>query len=288
MEKIYPIYTTVARNPETICQELNEEVFEFPFFNEGVASSMINPGRTFTLSSAEISADKGCLDLKGLIFNVSHCGSTLLCRMVNQLQRVRVVSEPEAINGLLLSKILYDIDDDEIIGKLREIVKLYQQKENSKESLIIKLTSWNIYFVKLFQRAFPALKWIYIDRETETLTKSLMKSDGGFIDWWNHPVSVLRERFIESKGTINTKKQYVREMIKGHRFHANNNQDSNSLLVEYPKFIKDYEGILHHFKLEATAEEIKQSKAMLQYDAKLMRKKKFFDLDASDGLTHSS
>lgn len=273
MRNKYPIYTTVEMNPEIVIKEVDEEAFDYPFFDVGVSATN---EKLFNQSCPPLKQgfEEGDeLELKGLIFSVSHCGSTLLVRMLNQLQGVKIVSESEAINGLLLSKILYNIDDDEIINRLREVVRLYQQKANSKQSLIIKLTSWNAYLIRLFPKAFPNLNWIFIDRETEALTNTLMNRDGGFIDWWEHPVDQVRKYFIETGKTINNKEEYIGEMIKGHRSHANGNRNSNALFLNYPQFIEDYEGIINHFGLAATEEDIANSKKMLEYDSKSMEKK---------------
>ncbi|MEZ4934642.1 MAG: hypothetical protein R2788_21255 [Saprospiraceae bacterium] len=273
MRNKYPIYTTVEMNPETVLKELDEEAFDYPFFNTGVTATI---EKTFYQGSPPLNQgfEEGEeLELKGLIFSVSHCGSTLLVRMLNQLQGVKIVSESEAINGLLLSKILYNLDDHEIVNRLKGVISLYQQKANAKHSLIIKLTSWNVYLIRLFHQAFPNLKWIFIDRETEELTNSIMSKDGGFIEWWDHSVDHLRKHFIETGITINNKEDYIRQMIKGHRSHANDHKNSRGLFLNYPQFIEDYEEIINHFGLAVTEEEIANSKKMLEYDSKSMEKK---------------
>lgn len=273
MEKIYPVYTTIEKEPKTICRKIDDAVFEYPFFNEGVSLVKNNSSENYILQSGSIPEKEAGLELKGLIFHTSHCGSTLLCRMLNQVQSLTTLSETEAINGLLLSKVLNDISDDEVISQLKKIVNLYQQKIDSKSQLIIKLTSWNVYFISLFQQAFPNIKWIYIDRETESLTKSLLTKDGGFIEWWYYPVDHLRKQFLAPEMELRTKEEYLRAMISGHRLHANNNKDSNSLFVEYPQFMEEYEEILNHFNLNVTTTEIENSQLMRKYDSKSMAAK---------------
>jgi hypothetical protein len=100
-----------------------------------------------------------------------------------------------------------------------------------------------------------------------------MNADGGFIEWWDHPVDHLRKHFIETGITINNKEDYIREMIKGHRLHANDHKNRRGLFLNYPQFIEDYEKIINHFELVATEEDIINSKKILVYDSKSMEKK---------------
>lgn len=273
MTKTYPVYTTIAKEPHTTCEGLEEGVFQYPFFSDGVSSTKTNPRAKSDLDSIEVKPDQEELELKGLIFHSSHCGSTLLGRMLNQTQSVRVVNESEAINGLLLSKKLYAISDDTIAKQLKKIIRLYQQKVGTKQYLIIKFTSWNVYFIDLILNVFPTVKWVYLDRETESLLKSLKTKSGGFIDWWDHPVDELRKHFIASDSAIQNKDEYLREMIRGHRLHANRKKDDHSIFLEYPTFIQDYKKIFNHFDLESTEEEEALLQEVIKYDSKSMENK---------------
>jgi hypothetical protein len=272
MKKIYPVYTSIENKPNTICQNLDEIVFEYPFFNEGVTeTTRLEAKERYDLDALElekIENEEESLELKGWIFHVSHCGSTLLSKILSQIQNVRVVSETEAINGLLLSKQLYAIPDEAIKEQLRKMVRCYQQKTDGKEYLIFKMTSWNVYFLKLMVEVFPEVKWIFLDRETESLVRSLMKKDGGFITWWDHPVDVIRKHFIESGKEIKDKEAYLREIIRGHRSSAISQKGSENLFLEYPQFIERYQEIFDYFELKPTKEELNNIKEMMNYDSK--------------------
>jgi len=155
---IYPIYTEVRASPRTICNELKEEVFEYPFFNEGVSHCHTENSQDFELEDLMSEKRNDGLILKGFIFHTSHCGSTLLSGMLGKLSQVKIVSEPEAINGLLLSSILYELKAEEIIDKLRKIVRLYCQKNGPEKHVIIKVTSWNVFMIGLILKSFPGAK----------------------------------------------------------------------------------------------------------------------------------
>ncbi len=272
MNKLYPIYTAVKNLPETVCQELSEEVFDYPFFNDGARLCKTDNLATPILQPGTVPAEEEQLALNGLIFHTSHCGSTLLCRLLQQIGSVRVVSETEAINGLLLSKALHGIDDEVIIEKLQAIAGLYRQKSDGKAQVVFKLTSWNVYFLPIFQRAFPGVPWIYLDRDDKALTATLLETTGGFIDWWNHPVDIVRKHFLPPAKAVRSKEEFVAEMIAGHRFHATTNKDENGLFFSYPEFLASYAAIVAHFGLPTTEQEAKDMQEMLQYDAKSVEK----------------
>jgi hypothetical protein len=267
MPTSYPIITTVGQQPETVCRELPERVFDYPFFNVGVTAC--GPGRSISMESLEFKEQGGELALAGLLFNVSHCGSTLLCQQLNQLEAVRVVSETEAINGLLLSKVLYGLADEAVIHQLQRMVQLYRQPAGSQRKLVIKLTSWNIFLLPLFLRAFPGVPWIFLDRDTEDLLPSLLRSDGGFIDWWDHPVDITRKQFLGA-ATPASKKDYLKAMVAGHREQANRYRDRRALFLQYPAFLHEFDRILMHFNITAGAEELARARGVLRYDAKSM------------------
>ena len=270
MNKIYPVHTLLSKEPKTLCQRLDEEVFQYPFFNEGVLSAKGYSKEKYGLESVRIKNPKEELELKGLIFNVSHCGSTLLCRMLNQIQKVKVVSEPEAINGLLLSKSLFSISEEKIKKQLKEIIKLYQQKTDSKEYLVIKLTSWNVYFIDLFLQLFPETKWLFLDRETASLINSLSQAEGGFLDWWKISTDELRKKFYVSGKEITNKTEYLNELIYGHRMFANQRKSKKSLFLKYPEFIEQHSEILKHLGIIPTDQEINLLRETIQYESKSM------------------
>ncbi|MEL6559604.1 MAG: hypothetical protein AAFQ94_15540 [Bacteroidota bacterium] len=270
---IYPLYTQVQENPRTICRELSADVFTYPFFNEGVSKSYTNNSNSYTLDDLEINEAADDLILKGLIFTTSHCGSTLLSGMLSKLPEVRVVSEPEAINGLLLSAVLHQMEADEVILILRKIVRLYSKGARPEKYLVFKLTSWNVFQIELFKQAFPNVKWLFLHREEESLLSSLERSDGGFIDWWEHPVDVLRKHFLPTGKEIQSTRDYLLEMIRGHKHKAVQARDENSLFLEYPGFIENFEEILTHLGIGTGEEDIANALKLLAYDSKTLEKR---------------
>ena len=277
VERVFPIYTDVSSDPTTFCKSIDVKVFDYPFFNEGVID-LSNSKIDERNSKLEDFNDTGgdLLELKGFIFHTSHCGSTLLSRMLNVSSDIRMISEPEAINGLLISYLLCKIPEEIIASKIKRIIDAYRQPVGNEKYVILKMTSWNVFMRRLIEKIYPGMKWIYIDRETEEVVQSLMRSYGGMESWWHHPVDQVRKHFIGNNYTCKSKEDYLRRMVQQHRVYAKKYQNKELLSLHYPEFITQFESkILPHFELKFTDQEISHSNEMLTLNAKSMGGEKY-------------
>jgi hypothetical protein len=274
-KKIFPVYTTVEVQPVTCLKAMEADVFRYPFFNEGVQqrNQPAEDYRTYGWDDLQMDEEKDLLQLKGFIFHTSHCGSTLLSRMLGSMPGVRVVSETEAINGLLLAYALNDLPENKVSVHLKQIMEAYRQPFEGEKMLLFKLTSWNIFFIKLFQQLYPDIPWIYLDRDTDEVVDSLLEKGGGFAEWWYHPVDILRGFFTGRKAGSLNKEDYLRHMVEMHRFNALSNQNGKSGLFKYPEWIGQFEkAILPHFNLRFSENEIRDAMQVTRYDAKQLQK----------------
>ena len=266
----FPIYTSIGEIPVTYCEEINPEVFLYPFFNQGVSAkrNTFADRKVSILGESQASQEEELLPLRGFIFHTAHCGSTLLGRMLGSSSQARMISEPEAINGLLLSYLLHQIPEAQALNQLKQLIEAYRISGDGKKSIIFKFTSWNVFSIHLFQKLYPNTPWIYIDRETEELVQILKNEDGGFIDWWHHPVDILRKHFAESASTCMDLESYLRHMIEGHRKSALTAKNSNGLLINYPDFLKAIPEILAHFQLEFSTVEMENALDFQRFESK--------------------
>lgn len=275
-EIILPIYTTLAKNPDTIFKKVNGSVFDYPFFNDGVLEtkkSFTSNQPNYSSTDIQLPGENKLLPIKGFIFHTSHCGSTLLSRMLGSSAQVRVVSETEAINGLLLSSALYHLPEKDVLVQLKAIMETYRQPIEDEKFLIFKLTSWNVFFIHLFQQIYPDVRWLYLDRDTNEVVHSLVKKGGGFTEWWEHPADVFRKYFLGNAATCFKKKSYLIQMVERHRHFALTNKNAASQFLFYPGFIRNFEkAILSHFQLAFSEQEISAAIATTAYDSKTKEK----------------
>ncbi|SRX54726.1 hypothetical protein [Aequorivita sp. CIP111184] len=276
MKKHYfPVYTQVSQKPITCFKKLPAEVFNYPFFNDAV--TLLHPTNSFRkeldLNVGSNFQNSESLNLKGFIFHTSHCGSTLLANMLGVSKKTRIVSETEAINGLLLSAVFYKLEETTLLKNLKTIISDYLEPLGETEQVIFKLTSWNIFFVELFQKAYPNVPWIFIDRKTEDVVKSLYKSGRGFVEWFYHPTTVLQDYFLGNKKENVSFEKYLTAMVEAHKSFAANADFGKNKFLEYPSFIAEFESkILPHFELTYSQDELEAAKGMVKYNAKIFPK----------------
>ncbi|WP_299767450.1 hypothetical protein [uncultured Dokdonia sp.] len=272
-KKLFPRHTTVEEHPTTICYRLPAVVFKYPFFNEGIKAYRMK-GHAITnetLDAIDIIPNRQ-LDVKGFIFHTSHCGSTLLVRMLQTTSSIRVISETEAINGLLLSYVLHNLPKETVQKQLKEIIESYCQPLGNEKHVIFKLTSWNVFMINLFLELYPTTKWIYLDRKTDEVVASLKKSNGGFAQWWQYPSDFLKRHFTAKGYSYTTKEDYLIHMVEQHRKQAQLHTNSQALHTNYTTLLDDFEKIMTHFDLNLTSQEIENAKKATAYYSKSVRK----------------
>ncbi len=116
------------------------------------------------------------LDPAAIIFHVSRCGSTLLSRLLGSLPGVLVVSEPAPLNSLLLAGAAATP------ASLRLVVRALGRKRFGDERhYVLKLSSWNVRRFALFRAAFPAARFIWLQREPEAVLASLLADPPGWV-----------------------------------------------------------------------------------------------------------
>ncbi len=268
---LFPWNTSPTNPPETIYRWLTRDVFRYPFFDDGVHALHTYRNETKDPESV-VSQEVPDLRLSGLIFHTAHCGSTLLAQMLGSSGRVRVVSETEAINGLLLAHVFGHLTIEELIVRLRLIMEAYLPAFPGEEHLLFKLTSWNVFFVDVFQAAFPDVPRIYIDRETTDVVQSLLRSGNGFVQWCDSPTNVLRHYFT-GVSDFENKEAFLRKMVELHRSHAIRNE--NTRFFQYPGFWNEFTRITEHFQLNFAEEERDSAMECLKYDAKSIHKRSY-------------
>ncbi len=272
--KIFPVHTTIAEVPITHCRSLSSKVFDYPFFNEGAQEIRKKQQHIEypTLDDLNDTPIPELLQLKGFIFHTSHCGSTLLTRMLQTSDQIRMVSETEAINGLLLAYILHKIPKTQVQEQLQKIINCYRQPLGNETQVIFKFTSWNVFMIELFLELYPTTKLIYIDRKTEEVVSSLLKSDGGIARWWNHPVDHLRKHFVAKGYQYTTKEDFLTHLVKQHRTQVAILPNKTLYKITYPTFIKEFKTICTHFELTFSPQEIEAAEKATTYYSKTSQK----------------
>jgi hypothetical protein len=264
--KPFPVHTTLSSRPETIFADLSKDAFDFPFLDEGVLhfQKEFPPAKSVLPTNPKV---EQTLPLKGFIFHTSHCGSTLLARMLNQKKSLRVVSEPEAINGLLLSQKLYDIPENEFLTKLEFIINSFCQKLDAEDGVVFKLTSWNVFFIRFFQKLFPSVPFLFLKREIKEVIDSQLKSEHGFQTWWNLPDQFLLKKFLPGSD-LKDKQHFLKLMVEKHIEIGEKEVRVAGKIIDYKDLISSFGELTSFFDLTFTPEEKISAFDLTQFHSK--------------------
>ena len=106
--------------------------------------------------------------LRGLIFHLSRCGSTLLSQQLAELPRNIVASEPAPLDSMLRARLkLPELPRETQVQWVRAVVAALGQSRNGEEGLYIKMDCWDTHEIDLMLEAFPDTPWIFLYREPE-------------------------------------------------------------------------------------------------------------------------
>jgi hypothetical protein len=129
-----------------------------------------------------LAAPEECgLRLAGLIFHMTHCGSTLVAQMLASLPANVVLSEPRPIDWILRAPTqLAGVSEDQLVQWLRVMVgALGRRRHPPERDLFIKFDGWHVTALPLLRRAFPQAPWAFIYREpVEVLVRMAQRFPG--------------------------------------------------------------------------------------------------------------
>lgn len=185
------------------------------------------------------------LPLKGLVFHMSRCGSTLAAQWLAALPDSVVLSEPEALEKLLQWPA--SVGADEMVRAL--LAALGQSRRESDRHLYLKTDCWHMVHIDRLLSAFPGTPWIFLYRDPLEVLVSHQRMPG-----WHmvpdsmavhglHPPEELR---VDPLGYG----AWVLSIVLKQAYHAMARQP-NGLLLNYSELPQALEGRLSaHFGVE--------------------------------------
>ncbi|MCP3164270.1 sulfotransferase family protein [Myxococcus qinghaiensis] len=165
---------------------LGDKRFTDPFFDETLERRLRNPfallfrHQTSMETLVARRAVRPGLPVKGLVFHMSRCGSTLLAQLLAALPRHIVLSEASPVDVVLrLHLRLRHVTDEQRIEWLRAVVAALGQRRNpEEEGVFLKLDAWHVLELPLLQRAFPGVPWLFLYRDPVEVMASHQKHRG--------------------------------------------------------------------------------------------------------------
>lgn len=165
---------------------LGDRRFTDPFFDETLERRLRHPfallfrHQTSLETLVARQAARPGLPVKGLVFHMSRCGSTLLAQLLASLPRHIVLSEASPVDVVLrLHLRLRHVTDEQRIEWLRAVVAaLGQRRHLEEDGVFLKLDAWHVLELPLLQRAFPGVPWLFLYRDPVEVMASHQKHRG--------------------------------------------------------------------------------------------------------------
>lgn len=106
------------------------------------------------------------------VFNIGRCGSTLVSAMLNGVEGVWSLSEPDVFFNLVMRRNL--LDPTEVPGLIQSCVRLTfcPPKIRQIHTMAIKFRSQSLYQAGLFHAAFPEAAYIFLYRDGVSWARS--------------------------------------------------------------------------------------------------------------------
>ncbi len=179
--------------PINLVEKENEIYFEWiyfsdipfaePFFEETIVkcrSHNYNSKRFRLVSTAENiiewSKELDFVELKGLVFHVSRCGSTMLSQSLATSSENIMVSEAPIIDQILRSDVF---NEDTKTVLLKSVLRfLGQIRFPDQKNLIIKLDAWSIFKASYLRSVFSGIPFALLYRNPGEVLRSHQKMAG--------------------------------------------------------------------------------------------------------------
>jgi gluconate kinase len=152
---------------------LGGQRFTDPFFDQTLERRLRHPfallfrHETSMEELVERHAARPGLPVRGLVFHMSRCGSTLVAQLLAALPRHIVLSEPGPVDTVLRSHLsVPGVTDAQRVEWLRAVVgALGQRRHPEEQAVFLKLDAWHVLELPLLQRAFPGVPWMFLYRD---------------------------------------------------------------------------------------------------------------------------
>jgi hypothetical protein len=255
-----------ADGPQVDWCHLGNLRFSDPFFAYTIRRAMAHPFNLLFRHATPLDAldDRPPeLRLGGLIFHTTHCGSTLIVRMLASLARNVVLSEPKPLDQILRNGMQQGCEPDRIVHWLRTMVAaLGRRRSPHDRDLFIKLDGWHVLLLPFFRRAFPNVPWIFVYREPLAVLSAMAQAFPA-VEHWMVGLS-------DNEAAELSTERYCARILDGICQAALRHYDEGGgVLVEHRELPDAvYTKIAEHFGMDCGVEERARMAEIARFDAK--------------------
>jgi hypothetical protein len=248
--------------------------FAEPFFQQTVDRHQGLPGalRTTPVETLlDVAAKSDGLELSGLLFHLSRCGSTLISQMLAASRRHTTLSEPTVVDDIVRAAALAGVEHDVRIEWLRAAVAALGRRRGGRGGragrLFVKVDPLDLLDLSTFLHAFPGVPWIFLYRDPLEVLVSQQRNTSTF----------LRVGTVDLARLGLGVEEALEMPAANYRAHVLGNLAGTVLahlerggrLVEYRRLPGAIDDVLTHFGVTVTAAEHQAMIEVSQFDAKV-------------------
>lgn len=184
-----------------------------PFFYQTVDRLRAAPGAEPALATGaeallELADALPEVSLRGVIFHVSRCGSTLVGNALRS--GAVVVSEAPTMNTLFWPQRLQPMPEELRWKLLRALARVYGAHQAHGSGLVIKFSSWNILSWRLILQIWPDVPCVFIVRDPVEVIVSNLQREPQWMRWRANHGIVAREVFGWADVPVNAEEYCAR------------------------------------------------------------------------------
>ncbi len=252
--------------------------FDQPFYEQALVAArgwVINRYLTFSAPLAALANSRwDPVEPDLIIFHVSRCGSTLLCRALNQLRGSRVISEPPPVDAVLRCRVgnpaIPEHTADQALSNL--VTALGQAKESGRHALYaVKLDCWDLFAFDRIRGLFPNATPLLIYRDPYEVLASHRLAAGSLVvpgmiepEWMGATGAEADEQLARSFEHYGA--WAIRRIF---REAASVADRAGVVVIDYRTLaLGAWEDILERLGLRVSADEIDKIRESLKYHAK--------------------
>jgi hypothetical protein len=239
----------------------SESIFDESFLHIGQNRANVEKRIIFHQEYKAELANNNTVQPTGFIFHAGRCGSTLLAKMLSQLEGSRAIMEAPVLNSYLDYSLNSSHEDAQKAAIFRTITNGFSiDDKRETKHVFIKFTSWNIHFFKLILATYPSVPWIYVYRNPlETIVSNLdtVSNLKLFLqqkpDLFSHILGIKKTDSLE---------EMTDEVFFAQLLHSNFKtalsipKSEKGLYIPYENIKLDFfSSILPHFNVKCTREE---------------------------------
>ena len=170
--------------------------FHHPFFNTDV-QERLKTAQWFIGTSQSLwdyAIRSPGVPLKGIVWHMSRCGSTLARNLLAATERSVAIGEPSLINSIV-SNFIDEPTNGEATTTLHSAMNCFvRPDENRLQRAYLKCTSWNVLESKAMHEAMPSIPGIFIHRDPLLVLASIARGAPG---WANEDSFLIGKYGIE-------------------------------------------------------------------------------------------